>query len=144
VSEGAHEAFVEHQVVDAPSDRKFGLTVGACFVAFACARWALGHGGLVTDVMAAAGATLVVVGASVPRLLGPLNRAWMRLGVVMASIVNPIVMLAMFALVFTPIALIMRLRGRDALGLRRKSADATYWHECEERANASERLRQQF
>jgi hypothetical protein len=141
---GAHEAFVEHQTVAVPSDRKFGFTVGACFVALAIMRLALGHSGVATALMMGGGVILILLAVLAPRLLGPFNLAWMKLGMIMAKIVNPLFMLAMFIILFTPMAVIMRMCGRDALVLRRKPHGGTYWHECGQRAPASERLKQQF
>lgn len=144
MTRGAHEVFVEHQTVDAPSDRKFGLTLGAMFLGLAGVRLLLGHGGIVTDIFAGVGALLMATGAVMPPVLGPFNRAWMKLGAIMAGIVNPAIMLMMFAFVFTPIALVMRWAGRDALSLRRKPTGASYWHEHDARDPAADRLMQQF
>ena len=109
------------------SDRKFGLTLGALFLALAAVRWLIGSGATVSAAMAGLGAVLVVLGVAAPALLGWPNRAWMKLGLLMAAVVTPVVMLVIFALIFVPIALVFRARGRDALGLRRKPADASYW-----------------
>jgi hypothetical protein len=141
---GAHEGFVEHGLTKAPSDRKFGVTVGGILVALAAIRWWIGHVGPVTAVMAAAGVALLLLGLLAPRLLGPLNRTWMRLGALLAAIVNPIVMLLMFLLIFTPVALVMRLKGRDGLGLRRKPQGESYWHIRNPADPAADRLRHQF
>ena len=66
---------------------------------------------------------LGVWGLAAPVSLGPLYRAWMRLGALLHRIVSPLVLGLMFFLVITPVALVMRLAGRDALG-RRINRDA--------------------
>jgi hypothetical protein len=144
MTRGAHEEFVEFETVEGPSDRKFGLTVGGLLLAFAAVRWLLGHGGWVCIVAASIGAMLVLLGATMPHVLSLLNRWWMALGTALAMIVSPIVMLLMFLLVFTPIAIGMRLAGRDALGLRRKPAGQSYWHERPTTDRADETIRFQF
>jgi hypothetical protein len=141
---GAHEAFVEHSRVKAPDDRKFGLTLGGLLVMIAAVRWGIGHEGPVTLAMALIGMALLVLGVAMPMMLGPLNRGWMRLGAAMAAVVNPIVMLLMFALIFTPVALLMRWRRRDGLDLRRKPPGESYWIQREPVGTATERLRHQF
>jgi cytochrome c oxidase subunit IV len=141
---GAHEGFVEHGLAKAPSDRKFGVTVGGILMVLSAARWWIGHFGPLTAAMAILGGVLVLLGIVLPGVLGPLNRAWMRLGAALAAIVNPIVMLLMFALIFTPVALVMRARSRDGLGLRRKPVGESYWHVREPVGPAAERLRHQF
>lgn len=80
MTRGAHEDFVEFGEVETPSDRKFGLTIGGLLLAFAALRWFLGHGGTATVLIASVGALLVLLGAAMPHLLGPLNRAWLTLG----------------------------------------------------------------
>jgi Saxitoxin biosynthesis operon protein SxtJ len=144
MTRGAHEEFVEFDTVEGPSDRKFGLTVGGLLLAFAAVRWLLGHGGWVCIVAASIGTVLVLLCATMPRVLRPLNRGWMALGTAMAMIMSPIVMLLMFLLVFTPIAIGMRLAGRDALGLRRKPAGQSYWHTRTLTERADETIRFQF
>jgi hypothetical protein len=59
--------------------------------------------------------------------LTPLNRAWMKLGELMGRVVNPLVLGLMFFGLFTPIALVMRAFGRDALCRRFDAQAPTYW-----------------
>ena len=56
----------------------------------------------------------------------PLNKLWMRFGLLLGVIVNPIVLGVIFFGIFTPMAILMRLSGRDELRLkfRRK---ASHW-----------------
>lgn len=144
MTKGAHEEFVEFETVEGPTDRKFGLTVGGLLLAFAAIRWVLGHGGWVTILAVSIGAMLVLLGAAIPHVLSPLNRWWMALGALMAMIVSPIVMLLMFLLVFTPVAICMRLAGRDALVLRRKPAGQSYWRERAAKGHTDDTIRFQF
>jgi len=53
-----------------------------------------------------------------PGLLAPFNRAWMKFGLLLHKITNPIIMGLIFFLAVTPTALIMRAMGKDPL--RRK------------------------
>jgi hypothetical protein len=62
-----------------------------------------------------------------PRLLAPLNLLWFRLGELLHRIVSPIALGVIFFGVITPFALVMRLFGRDALLLRKRSARPSYW-----------------
>jgi hypothetical protein len=61
--------------------------------------------------------------------LTPLNRAWMKLGLLMGSVVNPIVLGVLFFAVFTPVGLVLRLAGRDAMARRWDAARPSYWVE---------------
>ena len=51
-------------------------------------------------------------------LLAPLNKLWMRLGLVLGLIISPIVLGIIYFGLFTPIALLMRLFSRDELRLK--------------------------
>ncbi len=51
-------------------------------------------------------------------LLLPLNKLWMRFGLLLGMIVSPILLGLIFFVLFTPIAFAMRLFGRDELRLQ--------------------------
>jgi hypothetical protein len=125
---GVHESFEDHGEVDGPSDRSFGLTVGGILVAIGLVRYfAFGAGLTSTLAISIPGLLLVLSGLAAPGLLGPLNRLWMRLGLLLASIVNPIILFLMYALIFVPVGLAMRLFGRDALRFKPDREAASYW-----------------
>lgn len=118
------ERDASHRVTRTPSDRNFGLTMAAVLVLYSA--YAFAHGRRSVGLMLAA----VVIGALAvvrPRTLHLPNVLWTRLGVLLERIVNPIVLGIVFALVITPLALVMRIAGRDPLR-RRIDRDATsYW-----------------
>src|SRR5215469_10573026 len=64
-----------------------------------------------------------------PSILRPLNRAWLALGRLMHRLISPLVMMAIFFLCVTPIAWIMRLRGKDILSLAFRPDLSSYWIE---------------
>jgi hypothetical protein len=60
-------------------------------------------------------------------LLGPLNRAWRRLALLLSKIMTPLVMGLLFFVVLTPIGIVMRLAGNDPLRLRFERDRPSYW-----------------
>ena len=64
------------------------------------------------------------------RLLTPLNKAWVRFGIMMGRIINPIIMSLIFFLVVTPTGYLIRLIGKDVLHLK-KNDDKSYWKKKE-------------
>jgi len=127
--------------------RKFGLLVGGIFAAWAgYTAWRRGIGAAVYAA-GGGGSLLLVLGATAPRLLGPLYFLWMRLAGVLGWINTRILLGLMFFLVVTPIALIGRLSGRDALQRRQRQAGpgrrVSYWHDHEEGADP-DRYKRQF
>lgn len=50
-------------------------------------------------------------------ILLPLNKLWMRFGLLIGMIVSPVIIGLIFFIIFTPLALFMRVIGRDELHL---------------------------
>src|SRR5215470_20269344 len=113
----AHDPLVTSKV-KMPSERGTGLVfaVASLIVAVLFRRNAA-----VWIPAVALAAALAVVSVARPQLLGPLNRAWFRFSLLLSRIVNPVVMLLVFVVVFVPMGLAMRL-WRDPL-LRRRRPD---------------------
>jgi len=63
-----------------------------------------------------------------PGLLTPLNRAWMGLAALLHAITTPIVLGVMFFLLFTPVALVMKLKKRDTMKRRFDQSLPSYWN----------------
>ena len=59
-------------------------------------------------------------------LLLPLNKIWMKFGVLLGIIISPIVMGFIFFGLITPYGVVMRLMGRDELRLRRITKES-HW-----------------
>ena len=69
-------------------------------------------------IMLLASAVFLFFSVTKAEILLPLNKLWMRFGLILSMIVSPIVLGAIFFGLFTPIALVMRLIGRDELQLK--------------------------
>ena len=67
------------------------------------------------------------LGLTKPSVLKPLNTGWIKLGEILGKIIAPIVMLLVFFIVITPIGLMLRLFGKDILGLKFSEQVKTYW-----------------
>ena len=59
-------------------------------------------------------------------VLLPLNKLWFRFGLLLSTIVSPIVLGVIFFGIFTPIAVLMRMSGRDELRLKFNNK-ASHW-----------------
>jgi hypothetical protein len=130
MTQQSHEAYLEYGEIKGPSNLNFGLSVGSILCAIGLLRWYWTDTiGPDVVIFAVFGITLIVLAVLAPNLLTHLNRLWMKIGLFLAQIVNPIIMFAMFMLVFTPIGLFMRIFKRDALRLTREPQKASYWIE---------------
>jgi predicted membrane metal-binding protein len=113
--------------VKLPSDKSFGFTFTVVFALvggwlwWKASRWGLPLLGVAAGFALAA--TLV------PRVLHPLNVAWMYFGALLNMIVSPIIMGAIYFVVFTPVSLFFKLTKRDALHRRFDGKLPSYWLE---------------
>ena len=93
---------------------------------------------------------LVFSAVSVVGLVGlfrPASLRWLFVGATIAAfpvgwLVTWLVLAIMFYLVLTPVALVFRWRGRDALQLRRKSEGASFWTTRSDLPDAGRYLKQ--
>ena len=70
----------------------------------------------------------LVLGLINSKILTPLNKLWFKFGILLGRIVSPIIMGLIFFMVVTPIALIMRIIGKDLLNLK-FNKEKSYWIE---------------
>jgi hypothetical protein len=125
MKQSTHESFDRDEAAQPGSDRTFGLVMAGALALLSLVNgWHLGRVWLWTS----AAAVLFVIAALLwPSSLRPLNRLWMKLGLFLHRIVNPIVMGLLFYGTIWPTGLVMRIRGRDLLRLKRDPSAASYW-----------------
>ncbi len=122
-----HEQRRDQSDVAAPSERSFGVTF-ACVFALVTAWLLYRHGlGLAPLATGAIACVFLLLGYLAPRLLRPLNRLWLRFGLVLHAVVNPLILGVLFFIVFTPMGLVIRLFGGDLLRMRRGADGESYW-----------------
>jgi hypothetical protein len=124
------------------TNRSFGVLLGV-----GCALLALIalHAGRTSAIGWGIAATaFLVISLTVPRALAPLRRAWLRFGRLLSRFVTPLVLGVIYAAVFVPTAVLMRLVRRDTMMRRREPARDSYWIERGPDRPAAERLREQF
>ena len=124
-----------------PSNKEFGYfftllfaLVGAFFYYSANLSWAY--------VFVSIALIFLLITLMKSDALLPLNKLWMRFGLLLGMIVSPIVLGVIFFGIFTPIAMLMRLSGRDELRLR-FTQKASHWISRNE-AIKPESFRHQF
>ena len=77
-----------------------------------------------------------------PRVARPLYLVWMALGCCIGLIVANVVMAAIYFLIVTPIAILMRLAGRDPLRRGIERERASYWDDVQKSSDAERYFRQ--
>ena len=93
----------------------------------ACLPWLRGSAPHSTPISANRPPGYTEAGDFAPAMLRPLNLLWLRFGLLLHRVVNPIVMGLLFFAVFMPMGLLMRLSGKDFLRLRFRGGDTSYW-----------------
>ena len=100
-----------------PPNRKFGFFVAFVFAAAATYSYCTENIPW-TYVFTAAVLVFLAITLIKSDALLPLNKLWMRFGLLLGMIVSPIVLGVIYFGLFTPIAMLMRLSGRDELRLK--------------------------
>lgn len=77
------------------------------------------------------GAVLVVLGTVAPVVLRPLYRLWMLFAVALGFVMTRVILTVFYYLVLTPVGLLFRVIGRDALNRRLDRQAESYWIEKE-------------
>ncbi|MBV8926772.1 MAG: hypothetical protein JOZ74_15500 [Bradyrhizobium sp.] len=125
MDQSTHENFSRDEANAPGSNRTFGLVMAAALALIGIVNFHR-SGRLWPCELALATLFLAAAGLK-PNILHPLNRLWMKLGLVLHRIVNPIVMGLLFYGTIWPTGLVMRMRGRDLLRLKREPSADTYW-----------------
>jgi|TARA_B110000003_G_C16438463_1_gene453052 hypothetical protein len=127
--------------IELPSNRKFGFFFTFIFAVAAVYFYYSANVSWAYVFIAAASIFLLVTLIKSDALL-PLNKLWMRFGLLIGMIVSPIVLWIIFFGLFTPIAMLMRLIRRDELRLK-FSQKVSHWITRSEPIN-SESFKNQF
>jgi hypothetical protein len=113
--------------VPLPSNRSFGALFVVVFALIGVYSW--WNAGTFFPWAFGLSALTLIVTVVRPAWLTPANRAWMKLAEILHRIVSPIVLGVMFFGIFTPVAFLMRLVGRDAMARKFDTSARSYWIE---------------
>lgn len=137
-----HEAFERDETIVAGSDRSFGLVMTGAFAAVTALNvW---HAGRIWPWTAALAAVFLIAALLRPAVLNPLNRLWLRFGLLLHRIVNPVIMALLFYGTVLPTGLVMRAMGKDLLRLKREPNATSYWIVRTPPGPAPESMKDQF
>jgi len=121
------------------SNRSFGFLFFVVF--FAISFWPLKSQGDLRLWALILSLVFLVLGVLNSKLLTPFNKLWFKFGILLGSIVSPIVMGAVFFIVVTPVGLIMRFLGKDLLRTNKSKPVSTYWINRDKQKNS---MKKQF
>ena len=107
------------------SNRSFGLLF--FFVFIGLGLWPITKGGNLNIYLVLISMFFLFFGILNSKILTPFNNIWMKFGEVLGLVIAPIVMAVVYFIILTPISLIVRLSGKDLLGLKFNKSKSTYW-----------------
>ena len=118
-----------HFKAEGGSERSFGFVFAAVFAIIGL--WPLLGGESIRIWALVVAAAFLAAAFLRPQILAVPNRVRTKFGLLLGAIIAPIVMMAVFFLTVTPIALAMRAFGADPLRLKLKPEEKSYWIERE-------------
>ena len=107
-----------------PSNRNFGIVFFIVFLAIGL--WPLLNQSELRIWSLLISMVFLFLGISNSKILTPLNKLWMKFGLLFGNIVAPIVMGIVYFGVVTPTGILLRLFGKDILMLK-KNKNSSYW-----------------
>ena len=143
MASGLHEEFARDYQVEAASNKRFGLVVGAILLVIGAIRallhWEIGW---VAGVLGGIGLFLILAALIKPDVLAGANRGWKKLGLVLHKVTNPLFLGAMYGIAIIPTGLLMRVFGADPMNLKRRGS--TYWIAREKGGSTAQSLEKPF
>ena len=106
------------------SDKSFGLLVA--FILFLLSIYFIYSDSSYLTHTSSLTALAILISLTIPKLFAPLNFIWFKLGLLLSRIVNPVVLGIMYFILISPLAIILRLFGRDELRLYNKQGSSKW------------------
>ena len=108
------------------SNRSFGLLFFVVFLVIAL--WPLTKKSEINLYLISIALIFFILGILNSKILSPLNKAWIKLGEILGRIVAPVVMAIVYFIILTPISLLVRLFGKDLIGMKfSNDIKKSYW-----------------
>ena len=107
------------------SNRSFGLLFFIVFMVVGL--WPTIKGETANIYLILISLFFLIFGLINSKILSPFNKAWIKFGEILGLIIAPIIMALVYFIILTPISLIVRMLGKDLLGLKFLKKQDTYW-----------------
>jgi hypothetical protein len=107
------------------SNRSFGLTFFVVFLIIG--TWPILNNEELRIWSIIISFVFFILGLINSKLLLPLNKLWFKFGIMLGAIIAPIIMGIVFFVVVMPTGIIMKLLGKDLLGMKYNKSKKSYW-----------------
>lgn len=125
------------------SNRSFGLLFTLVFLIVAAYAWLSGYSTQWVQIWLVISGIFLAFALLFPVALTPFNKMWFALGLLLGRVVSPIVLGVLFFILITPVAIGMRLFGRDALLIKKRTV-SSYWIDRDPPGPKPESFKDQF
>lgn len=122
--------------VELPPNRSFGVFFAVIFFIVATYFYYSNNNSLFY-LFIVLGVFILLIALTHAEHLLIFNKLWMRLGLILGLIISPIVLGIIYFGIFTPIAIVMRLIGRDELRLKLRKMNSHWIRREPDRSNTS-------
>ncbi len=107
------------------SNKSFGLLFFVVFLILGL--WPLKNADNINFYFILISLIFLILGLINSKILSPLNKSWIKLGEILGIMIAPIVMAFVYFIILVPVSLIVRIFGKDLLGLKFLKEKETYW-----------------
>ncbi|MDC0164263.1 SxtJ family membrane protein [Candidatus Pelagibacter bacterium] len=107
------------------ANKSFGILFFIVFLIFGL--WPLKNGENLNYYFIIFSGIFLLLGLLNSNLLSPLNKIWIKFGEILGIIIAPIIMALVYFAILTPVSLVVRVFGKDLLGLKFMIKQQTYW-----------------
>lgn len=108
-----------------PSNKKFGLTFAVIFLLIAI-FFMINLNQFISLIFLGLSSLFIASAFILPKILYYPNLAWFYFGLLLGRVISPIILGIIFFIIITPVSIVSRLFGRDALFLK-KVDKVSYW-----------------
>ena len=118
---------ISHIKTETPSEKSFGIVFSIIFLLISL--YLLIHSESYHYWALIVSALFLCLAFFTPKLLSAPNRLWFKFGLLLGSIIAPIIMILIYFFTIFPTGLFMRLLGKDLLNKKLDKSSKTYWIE---------------
>ena len=143
IQNNTHEILHSSSTPPLPTEASFGRVFTVVFILIAGINYNTQN--IKASLIFLGGAAVIfLIAVFAPKLLRPFNIAWAKFGLLLHKIISPIILGAMFFALITPIGVVMRLFGWDALDRSFLKDEPSYWIDKLKEQRSPDSMRDQF
>ena len=107
------------------SNRSFGILFFIVFLALGL--WPLTKTENANYILISLSIIFLILGILNSNFLTPFKNIWIKIGELLGKVIAPIIMALVYFIILTPVSLVVRIWGKDLLGLKILKNKNSYW-----------------